>query len=118
MAVIKAGQIAIVRFPQTDFVAGKSRPVLLLQKTPSPHDDWLTCMISTRLEQAVLDFDEIIASQDKDFVLSGLSQPSVLRISRLAVIAENKLLGKIGELDEERLQRVRKRIALWLTSGK
>lgn len=116
--MIKAGQIAIVRFPYTDFAQGKVRPVLLLRKAPGPYDDWLTCMISTRLEKAIRDFDEIIASEDNDFVRSGLSQPSVARITRLALIAESKLMGKIGELDEERLERIHNRIALWITTGK
>jgi mRNA interferase MazF len=117
VAVITAGQIAIVRFPQTDFAAGKPRPVLLLQKTPGVHGDWLVCMISSRLEQAIREFDEVLARSDSDFVASGLSQPSVFRISRLAVLEADLLLGKIGEISSERLQRIRKHLSSWIMSA-
>lgn len=47
MALIKAGQIVLFRFPTTDLVLGNLRPSLLVVPIPSSYDDWLVCMISS-----------------------------------------------------------------------
>jgi mRNA interferase MazF len=117
MAVKAAGQIAIVRFPQTDLEAGKPRPVLLLAETPGSHNDWLVCMLSTQLRHAVSNFDEVIDSSQSDFQISGLRTPSLIRLGRLAVINSNQLLGRIGHIDSQRLKRIRGKIANWVETG-
>ena len=47
---------------------------------------------------------------------SGLKVPSVLRLSRLAVLDGALLLGYIGVISEERLRNVRQRLAKWVAS--
>jgi len=113
MAIKAPGDIAIVRFPEPDLKTGKPRSVLLIAKVPGRYDDWLLCMISTQLREAISTFDELIDSTQKDFHASGLSVPSVIRIARLAVVPSRQLLGKIGQIDLERSKRIRSRIALW-----
>ena len=110
----RPGQIALLRFPQTDGSAGKLRPVLVLCAAPGPYDDWLVCMISSQLRQAVSSFDEVVGEQDSDFVASGLKVESVIRISRVAVVGGGVLAGAIGEIDADRRQRVRERLARWI----
>lgn len=73
--------------------------------------NWLVAMVSTNLEQALLGFDEVITRQDYDFVASGLKEASAIRIGRLAVVEADLLLGEIGEISSERLNRIQKRIA-------
>src|SRR5437016_1856092 len=72
MAIKASGDIAIVRFPEPDLKTGKPRPVLLITKVPGRYDDWLVCMISTQLREAISSFDEIIDATQKDFQSSGL----------------------------------------------
>lgn len=108
------GQIALIPFPFTDLSAAKLRPVVLLCRTPGRFDDWLVCMISSRLQQAEPGFDEIIAQNDIDYATSGLKVSSVLRLSRLAVVGGTILVGAIGSIEKERLARIRKRIAGWI----
>ena len=110
----RAGQIVLFRFPQTDLVRGKLRPALLLGKLPGPYDDWLICMISSQVRHYIEGFDEILAEDDLDFAASGLKAPSVIRIGRLAVVEGEMLLGAIGEISSERLQRIKTRLAGWL----
>ena len=78
----KSGHVAVIRFPQTDTRIGKPRPVLLLAQLPGPYGDWLVCMISTRLQQGIPDFDEIVDESDRDFDQTGLKTKSVVRIAR------------------------------------
>jgi mRNA interferase MazF len=87
---------------------------LLLGKLPSQFDDWLICMISSQLRHFVEGFDEIIKPDETDFGKSGLKVDSVIRIGRLAVVDGETLLGAIGEIDSERLFRIKTRLAKWL----
>jgi len=110
----QAGQIVLFRFPQTDLDQGKLRPALLLAKLPGQYDDWLICMISSQTRHYLVDFDEIVKESDSDFTDSGLKATSVIRIGRLAVAQGEMLLGAIGQIAPERLQRIKKRLIEWL----
>lgn len=109
-----AGQVVAFRFPQADLEAGKLRPALLLAKLPGEYDDWLTCMVSSQTRHYVDGFDEIVQESDEDFEQSGLKVTSVIRVGRLAVISGESLLGAMGQISGERLERVTKRLADWL----
>ena len=109
----QAGQIVLTPFPHTDLSGAKLRPVLMLRPA-SRYGDWLVCMVSSRLEQADTDFDEVITPADADFVASGLKTTSVLRLARLAVLDGALLAGSIGVIGSERLARVRLRLAKWI----
>lgn len=108
------GQLGLVPFPHADLTPGKPRPVLLLARVPGPYDDWLVCMLSTQRHQAIPGFDEVIDGDAPDFAKSGLKSPSVIRIARLAVIADEMLLGSIGAISEARLTRIKHRLANWI----
>lgn len=110
----RAGQIVLFRFPQTDLTTGKLRPALLVGRVPGPHDDWLACMISSQLRHYGEGFDEIIQDDDPDFIQSGLKVASVIRTGRLAVVTDEVLSGSIGEIDRERLNRVRSNLSRWV----
>lgn len=109
----QAGQLVLTPFPYTDLSGAKLRPVLMLRQSPR-FDDWLVCMVSSRIEQAEAGFDEVLRPDDLDFAASGLKAPSVLRLSRLAVLDRSLLVGSIGTIGEERLARVRQRLAQWI----
>lgn len=108
----QAGQIVLTPSPHTDLSGAKLRPVLMLRRA-SRFDDWLVCMVSSKLDQADIGFDEIIATTDSNFATSGLKAPSVLRLSRLAVLDDSLLAGSIGSLSTERLERIRQRLSQW-----
>ena len=112
--MIEEGQIVLLRFPQTNMEEGKLRPALVIRKVPGEYDDWLICMISSRLHQKHIELDEIIGPEDKDFRDSGLKTTSVIRISRLAVIEREILLGKLGNISSLRLQRIKENITKWI----
>lgn len=113
---MKQGHIALVRFPRTDLLTGKLRPVLLLSQIPGKHDDWLICMISSQLYQQIDSLDEVILENDPHFLNTGLKAPSVIRASRLAVVQESVLRGHIGFIEAKRITSIKKRIADWILS--
>jgi len=112
--VIREGQVVLFRFPQTDQSGAKLRPALIIRKLPGVHDDWLICVISSQLSQAVADFDELVGREDADFPASGLRMASVIRVGRLAVVERSILVGSVGEISSERLSRIKAKLADWL----
>lgn len=112
--MISEGQIVLFKFPQTDQEEGKLRPALVIRKLPGKYDDWLICMISSQIHQQIIDFDIVITSDDPDFEQSGLKLPSVIRISRLAVVDKNILLGKLGLVNKQRLAIIKQRLTNWI----
>ena len=112
--MIREGQVVLFRFPQTDHSAGKLRPALILRKLPGQYDDWMICMLSSQLTQQIPEFDEFIDSDDEDFEKSGLKMPSIVRLSRLAVVDENILLGTIGNISASRLDNIKKKLSSWI----
>jgi len=110
----RAGQVVLFRFPRADLEEGKLRPALLLGKLPGEYDDWLICMISSQIRHHISGFDEVVQEGDPDFAASGLKVPSVIRIGRLAVVEGEILLGAIGHIASERLQRIKSHLAEWL----
>lgn len=114
--MISEGQIVLFKFPQTDQKEGKLRPALVLRKLPGKFDDWLICMISSQIHQKLPDLDEVVTPDDGDFVKSGLKIPSVIRASRLAVVDVEILLGQLGQIDHDRLIRIKGNIANWIES--
>ena len=111
----QAGQLVIFRFPQTDLEEGKLRPALLLGKLPGEYDDWLICMISSQTRHYVSEFDEIVQETDHDFATNGIKVASVIRVERQAVVSGEILLGAIGQISPERLERIKKHLSEWLS---
>ena len=110
----RAGQIVLFRFPLADLEEGKLRPALLLGRLPGEYEDWLICMVSSRLHHCVPEFDEIVREGDSDFAASGLKVSSVVRVGRLAVVEGEALLGAMGQIAPGRLERIKTRLAEWL----
>ena len=112
--MVQEGSVVLFRFPQTDQSSGKLRPALVLRRLPGPFDDWLICMVSTKLSQQIIGLDDIIGCQDSDFKLSGLKKDSLFRISRLAVVEKSIFLGVIGRVSSKRLSRIKTTLSDWI----
>ena len=71
-------------------------------------------MISSKSYQFNKELDEIIIPEDKDFQESGLKTESVIRVSRLAVVEKDILIGRIGKISSERLKRIKDKLGKWI----
>jgi mRNA interferase MazF len=108
---MKPGDIVLIRFPQTDLLIGKLRPVAI---APGRHADLLLALISSRTYQAVPQFDEIIDPSDSDYAVTGLKARSVVRLARLASVEASVINARLGNISSKRLQQIRKRLTDWL----
>lgn len=114
--MIEEGQIVLLRFPYADGKGlTKVRPGAIVRKLPGDYDDWLVCMVSSQLEEAIEGLDETLTETDDDFLSTGLKAPSVIRVSRVAVCHGSSLLGAIGRLSGTRLDRIRDSLARWIS---
>ena len=112
--MISEGHILLFKLPSTNQTAGKLRPALVIRQLPGRYEDWLICMISSQLHQFVSSIDETITPEDPDFHLSGLKQPSLIRVSRLAVVEQSILIGSLGNISPERLSRLKINLCNWI----
>ena len=115
--MIREGQIVLFTFPQTNQGPGRLRPALVLRSLPGPHNDWLICMISTRLHQEVPELDDVVRESAPDFLLTGLKTTSLIRVTRIAIVSADLLHGTVGNLAADRLERIRSRLGRWISGG-
>ena len=105
--MVKEGHVVLFRFLQTDLKEGKLRPALVIK-------NYQGNMISSKSYQFNKELDEIIIPEDKDFQESGLKTESVIRVSRLAVVEKDILIGRIGKISSERLKRIKDKLGKWI----
>ncbi len=105
--MVKEGHVVLFRFPQTDLKEGKLWPALVIK-------NYQGNMISSKSYQFNKELDEIIIPEDKDFQESGLKTESVIRVSRLAVVEKDILIGRIGKISSERLKRIKDKLGKWI----
>ena len=110
------GDVALIPLPQADGCT-KPRPVVLPRSFP-PFGDWLVCGVSTRLQQAVPGFANVIELSAPDFDGSGLKAPSVIRLGFLASLPARDFLGVVGSISPERHGSLLRRLASFLIVGK
>ncbi len=115
--MVQDGQIILIRFPRSDQIIGKLGPALVVRRLPGRHDDWLICLISTKLFQRIPGFDELIQESDDDFATSGLKTTSLIRIALLATVEQRLFVGSIGRVADERLGSVKGRLARWISES-
>lgn len=111
---MKAGDIVLIRFPHTDLSEGKLRPALVIASVPGRHPDLLLTLISSRINHAIPDFDEIIEETEADFASTGLKTRSVIRLTRLATLTSALINARLGRVSSERLAKIKARLAAWL----
>ena len=112
--MLSEGSVVLFSLPDTDQAVGKLRPALVIRQLPGRYSDWLVCMISSKFYQFVSGVDERVMPDDADFQSSGLKKPSLIRASRLAVVEESILIGKLGSIDPKRLDRIKTKICAWI----
>lgn len=70
--------------------------------------------MSTQLHHEVVGFDDVIEPLHSDFGGSGLKATSLIRLSVLAVLPSDALLGMLGAISPERHWRLLQRLGAFL----
>ena len=112
---MKESDVILAPLFQSDLEV-KYRPAIILREMQAPYRDLLVCGVSTRLDQYIPGFDDIISPTDADFSLSGLHSESLIRLSFLVVIPRKLVRGAIGNISEERHNRLIQRLVDYLSN--
>ena len=110
---MREGAIVLLSLRQADGKA-KPRPAVALRQLPG-FGDWLVCGVSRQLQQFVGGFDEQVAATDPDFGLSGLTGPSLIRLSFLQAVPLSAIMGRIGAISADRHRRLLANLSRHLT---
>ena len=95
---MKKSEVVLIPFPFTDLTGSKLCPVLVLAANAN---DVTVSFFTTQLKQKE-PTDLIVKPSAK----SGLKKESLLRLSKLATIDLNLIVGILGELDAKTMQTV------------
>lgn len=93
---MKKGDIVLIPFPFTDLTGLKNRPALVLI---SAEDDVTVAFISSQIKSYSETDIQIQTS-----VINGLKKTSVIKISKLATLEKDLVLGKLGILSTVNLK--------------
>lgn len=96
------GEIVLVPFPFSDLSGNKNRPAVILINSD---DDVTVCFITTQLKWDS-EFDIIIEPSD----LNGLKKTSLLRLSKLATLDKDLIIGRLGNLDPQIINLINKNL--------
>ena len=107
------GTVVLVRFPFTDLTGTKQRPALVLssrghQRSPR---DVIVAGISGHRVDSPGSFDHVVA----DWEHAGLLMPSVVRCGKLVTLERALIRRALGELTQNDLDGVRKRVSAALS---
>src|SRR5580765_6120538 len=101
---MREGAVVLLPLKQADGKV-KPRPAVALRQLPG-FGDWLVCGMSTQLHQLVTGFDEQVSITDSDFRLSGLAEPSIIRLGFLQSVPLSAIMGRIGAISADRHHRL------------
>jgi mRNA interferase MazF len=110
---MREGAVVLLALRQADGKV-KPRPAVALRQLPA-FGDWLVCGVSRQLHQFVGGFDEQVSAPDPDFGLSGLTGPSLIRLSFLQSVPLSAIMGRIGAISPDRHRRLLANLSRHLT---
>ncbi len=91
MVNYQLGEIVLVKFPFTNNLGFKKRPVLIIKDTND--GDVIVCRITSKLYYTSYDIEL------KNWSQNGLQLPSVIRVHKIASLEKNMIDRKLGEVD-------------------
>lgn len=114
--IVKRGSIVLIRYPFTDLTSFKVRPAVVL--TPdellSKIDDVLCLFISSSIPDELLETDFILERTHSSFSKTGLKYRSIFRTHKLALLHKSLVIRILGDLDDELMKEINKRLKIAL----
>jgi mRNA interferase MazF len=92
--------IVLVPFPFDDFSVSKVRPALCLTSEIGKFDHVIIAFITSKIPDDLVDSDIIIKKQSENFLGTGLTVDSVIRLHKIVTIPKNLIKRKLGSINE------------------
>lgn len=101
---MQTGDIVIVSFPYTDLISSKARPAVVIAQTKDNYNDIIICLISSKVPVTLSSFQILLQADD----VNNLKVTSVIKVTRLVTVEQNKILAIIGKLNAVQLSEFKK----------
>ena len=106
---MKKGDIVLVSFPFTDFSGIKNRPAIVLIASDL---DLTVAFITTQIN-----WKEETDIRLKPNLENGLKKESLIRLSKLATLDNDLVLGLLGQIDSDTMMKVNNNLKKLLQIG-
>lgn len=103
---MKKGDIILIPFPFTDLTGNKLRPALVLARNLK---DITVAFITSQIE-LLREFDISIKPNGSN----GIKKESIIKLTKIATIESSLAVGKLGEVDTNKLIEVNDKLKLYL----
>ena len=100
MVTPTTGSIILIPFPFSDLSQSKLRPAVVLAN--SGKEDWILCQITSKFYADL----QAIKLTDDDFANGSLKLVSYARPGKLFTANSSLIASKIGELKQEKFQKI------------
>ncbi len=90
----------IVSFPYTDLINYKARPAVVVTQIKDNYNDVIVCLITSKIGEPIGTL-QILLQPDST---NNLKVPSLIKISRIATVEQDKILATIGKLTASQLK--------------
>ena len=93
--------IVLVPFPFDDFSLTKVRPALCLTSGIGPHGHVIIAFISSNIPNQIIDSDVVINKQTDNWIGTGLTVDSVIRLHKMVTIPKSLIKRKLGRINTD-----------------
>jgi len=100
------GKIVLVPFPFTDLTIAKLRPALVIHESER---DVVIAFISSNISEPS-ETDVLIKREHPSFKKTGLKVDSVIKLSKVATVLKDLIVGELGEVDEVMKEEINRKL--------
>ncbi len=93
--------IILVPFPFDDFSASKVRPALCLTSEIGKYDHIIIALISSKIPDDLIDSDYVIKMNNSEWIGTGLTVDSVIRLHKMVTIPKSLIKRKLGKINRK-----------------
>jgi mRNA interferase MazF len=93
------GKIVLIQFPFDNLSDLKVRPAYRLTNAIGDYHHIIFSLITSRIPTTILVTDLIVDRTHPDFNLSGLRQPSTIRLDHLVTLRQSMIRRELGALN-------------------
>ncbi len=93
--------IILVPFPFDDFSASKVRPALCLTAEIGKYEHIIIALISSKIPDDLIDSDYVIKMNNSEWIGTGLTVDSVIRLHKMVTIPKSLIKRKLGKINRK-----------------
>lgn len=103
--------IVLVPFPFDDFSVSKVRPALCLTSEIGKFNHVIIVFITSKIPEDLVDSDILLKKESENFLGTGLTVDSVIRLHKIVTIPKSLIKRKLGSINKSVEADIKRKIA-------